>query len=344
MKLQKKIFVALLLLIFFSCQQEELILVENVSDSNLSSDDPLTKLFLQITQNPTGFDNILDNSSCFRTRLPVTIVVNGQNLTISTAANFSQITNIQNNFPGNDVVNLVFPIVIEFQNYEKQNIANLAQLNAVRNNCSVRNNGFDELACIRFNFPLSLRVFDSNVRQNNVQVFANNTNLFNFIDNLSSTTIYELRFPVSMTDSNNQTVVFNSNKALEKFIEDQIDDCTGVPSGVLNPNLIGTLTSGTWRISYFKDDDDDQTNEFVNYRFVFNSNNSVTVSKNGVLTLGTWNVFLEAGITKIKLTFVDDDLSDIDSVWRLLQFNSNNINLRDPDNDDDATYLNFTKI
>ncbi len=351
MKLLKMFLVFAFCIILFSCQKEEIVIIENVSKQNLKSSNPLVQLLLRVTQNPTQFDNILDNTSCFEVKLPASVIVNGQNININTTTDFSLITDAQNNFPGDDVVNLIFPINIQYKNFEEQTVTNLTQFNQIKSNCGLKNDDFGELSCITFNFPISINLYNSNSQQANTLVFDNNINLYNFLNNLDSNDSFQFNFPISINNSDGQVFSINSNNALENFIKDEIDDCNEIPTGVINPNLVTTLTTGTWIVSYFfeEDDDDggdDETAEYVNYRFVFNTDNSITVSNGSQTITGTWFTFLEDGFTKIEFTFDDSNLSKLVQVWQLIDLNSNNINLSEStlNIDDDKSYLNFRKL
>lgn len=346
MKLVKLVFLVAFY-VLFSCQKEENILIENTNNQTLNKTDELVNLILRIAQNPTGFDNVLDGSSCFETKLPVSVEVNGQNLLISNRNDFQLIVEAQTNFPGNDEVNFIFPINIIFQNSETQVVNSQVQLSQIKATCTQRNNGFNELSCIDFTFPLTINVFNSNSLQANALVFLNKINFFNLIDNLNENDLFSFNFPVQMTNSNSETTTITSNSQLQDFIIAQIDNCTG---GTIsqNQNFIPTLTSNNWKISFFYEDDDDETDEYTQYKFTFNPNGILTVTENGIVSTGNWSSVFDVptGYTKLTLSnFSDSNLQDLQLVWRLLEFNENNIHLRDYDtSDDDDYYLYFQKI
>lgn len=332
----------LICIFFFSCQKEENILLQNTQNKTLKANDPLTGLLLRVSQNPTGFDNVLDDSSCFTVKLPVNIIVNSQSISVASEVDFATVQNIKDTLPGDDIVNFTFPITIIYQNSQEQIITSATQFNQIKTACLQEDDGFEELSCIQFNFPIQINLFNSNSQLANTLVFNSDINLFNFLNNLNPNDLYEIKFPISVQDSNNQNVILNNNNQLVQFIEDNIDECNGTTSGVISPTFIPTITSGLWRVSYFFDDDDEETNDFITYTFAFNTNNTITVNNAGTITNGTWNVVVVSGVVQFNLTFEDSNLSGFAKSWKLIEFNANNIHLRDINNID--SYLFFSKI
>ena len=65
--------------------------------------------------------------------------------------------------------------------------------------------------------------------------------------------------------------------------------CKNEDSTITNQSkVVNTITSGTWRITYFYDTDKDETGNFKGYNFTFASSLTAT---NGINTYtGTWSV------------------------------------------------------
>lgn len=110
------------------------------------------------------------------------------------------------------------------------------------------------------------------------------------------------------------------------------------------------ITSGTWKITTFSDQGEDETSEFSDANFVFKSDGTVTIS--GTTTvLGTWNIAKENDSN-------DDDLfddkcievslnfpipySDLSNDWELESQSSTKITLLD-DSDSPVDHLIFEK-
>jgi hypothetical protein len=170
-----------------------------------------------------------------------------------------------------------------------------------------------------------------------------NSQFFNFIDNLSSSVIAAIVYPISVTDSNGNNVVVNNNSQLETLIDDSIDDCNSGSGGGSNPSFSSILTSGTWRITYFYDDGD-ETSSFTGYNFTFNANWTSIAIKNATSINGTWTTYLDSGNTKLDLSFDGDTLDEIEDDWRVTEYSATEIRLKDVSGGNGGTdYLYFTK-
>lgn len=120
MKFFKSIFLFSVFFLILSCQNEESE-IEIDTTSTLTSKAPLFQLVARVVQNPTSFDNVLDNSSCFTVQLPVTVVVNAQQITVNDTVDYQLVQDvIDASSTDDDIVNFIFPITIQFQNFETQ--------------------------------------------------------------------------------------------------------------------------------------------------------------------------------------------------------------------------------
>ncbi len=78
--------------------------------------------------------------------------------------------------------------------------------------------------------------------------------------------------------------------------------------------VVNTVSDGTWRISYFFDNDQDETSDFSGYNFKFDSNNVLTASNGTNTYTGTWSLS--------NSNSNDDSMDDLDF----------NISFSSPDN------------
>lgn len=101
-------------------------------------------------------------------------------------------------------------------------------------------------------------------------------------------------------------------------------------------NFQNLLTSGEWFVALYIDDDDDETSDYQNLIFVFNSNGLVEVSNNQTtIQTGSWSAFVNSqGQLKLVLSFSDDDdlFDELDEDWNVVQTTDNTISLEDDDN------------
>jgi hypothetical protein len=343
MKKYYKILISFMLISIIGCQKEEETIIQDDTQTFTSSS-ALSGLLLRTSQFPTAFDNVLDSSSCFSVQLPVTVIVNNQQIVVSNQLDYQLVQNAINQFSNDDdIVNFVYPITIVYQNFQTQILQNSNDLDDVLDECD-EDDGFDEIDCININYPIVLNIYDSNNQVANTITITSNSMLFNFLSNTNSSTLLAVVFPISVTNSNGQNVVINNNAELENFIEDSISDCDDDSNGGSNnTTLTQIFTSGTWYISYFFDDVD-ETNYFNGYNFTFNSNGSSLAIKNSNTISGTWNIYNDSGAEKIELSFDGLLLDEIEEDWRIIEYTPTLIKLKHVSGGNGGIdYLTFTK-
>ena len=338
--------IILLLLVslsIFSCQTEEVVIIED-NNENLSASSPLVSLVSRVSQNTTSQDNILDSSSCFSVQLPVVVIVNNQQITVSTSADYQIVQDAIDAFlDDDDIVNFVYPITIIYQDFSTQVISNSNALDDVLDDCG-EDDGFDEIDCITINYPIVINVYNSNNQLANTVTILNDSQLYVFIENLDNFDLIAISYPISLQNSNGQTIVINSNNELENFIEDAIDDCDNSSGGSGGTaTLANTIINGTWYISYYFDDVD-ETSNYSGYNFTFNMNGTSIAIKNSTSINGTWSNYIDSGQEKLELAFDGLTLDELEDDWKVIEFSSNIIKLKDVSGGNGGTdYLYFTK-
>ena len=117
--------------------------------------------------------------------------------------------------------------------------------------------------------------------------------------------------------------------------------------------VINTATSGTWRITLYEDNEVNETNNYANYIFTFNSNGVLTAA-NTTSYNGTWSVtasnsnddskddldFNIAFLAPAPNAFTDDLTDD----WDIVSYTATRIQLIDVSGGNGGTdYLTFEK-
>lgn len=316
-----------------SCQQEEVTIVQDTTQ-NLTMSSPLSRSMARVTQNNTSVDNSLDGTSVFVVQLPVSITLNNVNLTVSTTADYATVQTLKEaSTADDDVVNYTFPIQVSLRNYQDVVVNSISELNSIISS----NQDISEVSCLSIQYPISINEYDSSNQIANVITFISDSQVINYLNNLSSTDFYSINYPIAVFDPNNQTVVVTSNSQFIDLIEFSISQC-GTNSGSTD-TFISVITSGNWRVTYYFDDGD-ETSDFEGYVFTFNLNNTITVVKNATTYTGTWSFYEDDGVAIFELNFSDSELSDLADDWELLEFSNTVVELKDDGNDE---YLTFTK-
>ena len=128
--------------------------------------------------------------------------------------------------------------------------------------------------------------------------------------------------------------------------DDNSNSTTNNPATIIN-----IVTSGTWKITYYYDNDQDETNNFNGYNFAFNTNNVLTAISGANTYTGSWSV--------TNSNSNDDSSNDLDfniafnspaefqeltDDWEIISRSSTEIKLRDISGGNGGTdYLTFSK-
>jgi hypothetical protein len=112
------------------------------------------------------------------------------------------------------------------------------------------------------------------------------------------------------------------------------------PANDTPEGLTVSLSEGNgMRISAFIEEGSDKTTFFNPYLFIFNSNGTVTASKDGQTVNGTYAVFRDDGKTELGMTFPNDsELYELNDDWYFVSQNENTFRF-----EDDADVLELKK-
>lgn len=113
--------------------------------------------------------------------------------------------------------------------------------------------------------------------------------------------------------------------------------------------LTDVLVEGTWVITLFIDDGDDDTDYFEGYTFSFQPGGDVvaTSSQTGQDIQGTWQVRSDDGRAELWLNFStgDYEFRELNEDWYLIEASADRIRLEyDYDDDDDIYLLTFERL
>ncbi len=111
-----------------------------------------------------------------------------------------------------------------------------------------------------------------------------------------------------------------------------------------NTSVSGTVTTGKWVVSYFYDNDKEETSDYNGYTFEFKNDNTLTATRNSGTITGTWNEVSDDGFQKmvIALNTTDDKLKELNDDWVIESRNDTQVKLKD-DNPARNEQLHFSK-
>lgn len=103
-------------------------------------------------------------------------------------------------------------------------------------------------------------------------------------------------------------------------------------------------TSGTWQVSYFFDQDKEETSDFSGYTFSFDDNEVFkAVSPAGTEFIGTWRRTTDDGLPRLLISISgNENLDELSDDWVLEVLTDKQIELRD-DNETEVEQLHFSR-
>lgn len=334
----KKYLVLAVFLCLLSCQSETEE-QDNHIDGTITNTSPLTTYLQRVAMVATVQDNVIDGSSYCTIKLPYTVTVNNAQIALTTKADYQKvIDNINANGYDDDIVNINFPVTMVYYNYIQKVIPNQADFKELIDYWNSYPDLLSKINGLNIHYPITINTYNS-ANQNAASVsIANDQAFFNFVKNLNSGSYIALQYPISITDYNNQTKSINNNSEFEDAIKYAIDYCP--ENNISTIDFIATLTTGSWDIPYYFADSE-KTSLYSGYSFVFKSDQSVVATKGGVSETGQWESTVQYGVRELKIKFSSAELSKLNSNWKLFEFNSSQVRLRNVSSS--TQYLYFEK-
>lgn len=319
------------LLLFTSCQDEVIEITPIDETEALAPDSELTSLMSFTSTMDGSADNIIDKASCLSVELPVTVIVNGIEITIDSKEDLKFIESIFKEFDY-DNLEIVFPITIILSNHEKIVIENRAQLEELVQECRGENEPDDDIECIDFKYPISFSVYNSDFQDMNTIDIENDSQLYNFIKRvINAEVLASLNFPVTMVLANGSEIEVNNNIQLVNVIReakdacDEDDDNDYGDDDFTKESLDELLQTCPWVVHEFERNQD-AMNQYREYFMVFKAESVVKVYlENGVFLTGTWTTRVTNNGALIKLEF--DTLLDFTLEWFVYDLESGKIKL-----------------
>ncbi|MFK5983758.1 MAG: hypothetical protein QM499_12680 [Flavobacteriaceae bacterium] len=327
MKKTTKLFTLLMLLVFFqftSCQKEEVVLIEeNPEQGTLTDNSPLTLLMIRTSLNDGNNDDFIDGANCFSIAFPFMVMVGDTEFNIENELDYQDVLDFIEASGGtvNDI-EIVFPITIVFPNYDEIIVNNPEELNNYIAACE--DEIIDDIDCIDFIYPISFFVYNSETEITTTVTVNDDAELFIFLSTLSNTDFISIDFPISVELGDGSVVEVNSNQELE----DLINSCENSGNTDVS-DLEEYLTTDTWFVDFFFDETD-ETSNFCEYGFNFETGGAVSASNGSNSVDGTWNVILDSDELKVVLDFGNEIPFDkLNDDWKVINGTINEIEMQD---------------
>ncbi|MBK5213295.1 MAG: hypothetical protein JJE55_06520 [Flavobacteriaceae bacterium] len=183
-------------------------------------------------------------------------------------------------------------------------------------------NNTTSIDCIDLVYPLTFFIYNSNQQQTGNQTVGNDGELLALLLSLEPGTYIALQFPISVVLQDGTIVQVNSNAELVTLISNCSSNGGGFPS-----NFETILTSGSWFVTYFFDDQD-ETSDFAGYEFTFATNNSAQAVSTTNTVDGTWSL-TNSNTPDLNLFFGNNDpFDELDEEWDIIEATQDIIKLK----------------
>ena len=299
------------LLTFSSCQDEVIEITEPNENQVIAPQSTLASLMTSTSSNDGTTDDIMDNANCLSINLPVTIIVNGITITITTEEDLDFIRDVFEEFSDDeDTLEFIFPITIVLNDHTEVVIENMDQLEDFIDRCENE----EVIECVDFVYPISFSIYNTDFQVIETVIIENDRKLYQFmqrIENSEQAILASLNFPVEMVYPNGETVEVNSNQELERVIneaEDMCDDDDDCDIDEVDEYLIECY----WKIFRYNGDD-----HLRPYHLDFLENGQLKViNPDGSMTqYGNWNTRETDDGVVLKITEINTFNENLSGEW-----------------------------
>ncbi len=330
MKITAKSLTLILLLAAFlvntSCRKEEFDFQGAPPDQALEANTTVANLLLRTTMHDGSMDNIIDNASCFSLKLPVVVVANGTEVTVTNSDGYEAIEAIfDESAVDTDTMVIQFPVTLIFSDHSEVLVADQAEFDTYASTCSGEDQNDDDIECIDIKYPMAISLFNTAKETLNTLSFTDDKSLYEFIASLQETDVANIQFPIGLTLSDGTLIQAYDLVDLENLIDTYKDDCDEDDNNDFNDDdctdcnpteFEDNLTSCTvWTVDALSRDNQNLTSLYTEFVFNFQVDGtlSVTVLNTNDIFVGTWSVTGSGVDMKLEINVVG--LDDFNGVW-----------------------------
>ncbi len=323
-----KILMALLILslITISCRKEVVINETSENNQGITAGSKTAQLIKEVTLHDGSFDNIIDKANNISIKMPYTVIVNGQTITIHTKDDLAQVENIldQSDFDV-DTIQIVFPVTLILPDYTEVVVHNQAEFDAYVAQSTHENEPDDDIECVDFVYPLSLQIFNTITEQTREITVNNDEELHHVLAHLDDHDVLNFQFPITLKLADGSEISLHNLQELSQAIEQHQDDCDEDDdndyhdddcTGCTTQLITGILTAcPNWWIDELDRNNTDLSDNYENYYLHFLSNGTLNVTYNSQTYIGQWQA--QQSGNQIVLQINITDLADLSGNWQV---------------------------
>ncbi|WP_347922550.1 hypothetical protein [Pontimicrobium sp. SW4] len=299
------------LLTFSSCQDEVIEITGPSENQVIAPQSTLANLMMSTSSNDGTTDDIMDSANCLSVNLPVTIIVNGITITITTEEDLDFIRDVFEEFSDDDdTLEFIFPITIVLNDHTEVVIENMDQLENFIDRCENE----EVIECVDFVYPISFSIYNTDFQVIETVVIENDRKLYQFmerIENAEQAILASLNFPVKMVYANGETVEVHNNQELERVINEAEDMCDQEDDCDID-EVDEYLMECYWKIFRYNGDD-----HLRPYHLAFLENGQLKViNPDGSTSIyGTWNTRETDDGIVLKITELNAFNENLSGEW-----------------------------
>lgn len=215
----KKFVMLLAVFVFlFSCQKEELTVIDNQDETSFIEDTELVRLIMSVASHDGSFDNKVDKADCFSINFPYTIYLNGESHSVNSINDLLIIEE-------HDEVLPIFPIDITFANYIEATITTNEAFNELISKCDDGTLYNDKNTCQDFLYPIYVAVFNPDSNDFETISFDHDKDTFTTIVDFTSNTLAAIQYPIQIELIEGAVITVNNNANLKVLLSEQSTTC-----------------------------------------------------------------------------------------------------------------------
>jgi hypothetical protein len=105
------------------------------------------------------------------------------------------------------------------------------------------------------------------------------------------------------------------------------------------------VNNGKWKVTKFEEDGKNETHHFTGYVFEFNTNGTVTATKDGKVVRGTWSKGGDDSKSKFVINFDTAPFNELNEDWVIVSGSADSMQMKHVSGGDGSIdYLNFEKV
>lgn len=316
-----------------SCQSE----VDDVQGENPNSaNSAMATNVKRVSMYDGSSDDFIDDSSCSAIKFPFVAKVNGVQITFLSQLGYNQAISILGQYNDDtDSVQIQFPITIKMSNYTEVTVNSQSEYEAIVQNCQeTEDDSKDAISTLNFNFPITILTFDSSLQQTGSVVISSEQQLFTYIEAMSSTEYFSVKYPITITLADNSSMVINSNAELKASIEaaESIEDKMDAAEDD-KEELVTILVNGTFKVNSFINAGVESANNYVGYTIDFANDWKVkSIYTLSTFATGTYSVIADTNVY-VELGFTGStNFNLFNNKWKVSSFTTSTITLQSTTN------------